>query len=104
MSVTPIFAPPSIEEIETRRDRVRAEMVRQGLDYYVAVNPDNVYYLTNFANFVHERPFILVMGQSESPIFVVPKLEVPHVQSRIVGPLEIAPYREFPAPPGERWI
>lgn len=103
MSLTPIFTPPSAEEIELRRDRVRAEMERRGLDLYVAASPDNVFYLTNFANYVHERPFILVMGRTGTPRFVVPKLEVPHVETRRVGPLELVPYREFPAPEGERW-
>lgn len=104
MSYEPIFTPPTADEIETRRDRVRALMEQQGLDYYVATCPDNVFYLTNFANYVHERPFILVLPRTGTPRFVVPKLEVPHVLSRRVGELDIVPYREFPAPAGETWI
>ncbi len=35
--------------------------------------------------------------------FLVPKLEVPHVQIRSVGPVELVEYFEFPAPAGSGW-
>lgn len=78
-------------------------MSRHELDLYVVTSPDNVFYLTNFANFVHERPFVLVVGLSGELRFVVPRLEMPHVQARAVGTLDLIPYREFPAPSGDAW-
>jgi len=99
----PVFASPSVEEMQRRLARVRKLMAERELDAYVAASPDNVFYLTNFANHVHERPFILVVGTSGSPHFVVPKLEVPHVKGRVVGEVEIAMYPEFPAPKGQGW-
>tara|TARA_R110002049_G_scaffold9747_12_gene48882 strand:+ start:4898 stop:5983 length:1086 start_codon:yes stop_codon:yes gene_type:complete len=78
-------------------------MVTQCLDYYLCHDPDNIFYLTNFANFVHERPFILVIPQSGTPIFLMPKLEEQHVRVRSVGELEYLHYFEFPAPEGQRW-
>jgi Xaa-Pro dipeptidase len=78
-------------------------MDEAGLDLYVSFDPSNVYYLTNFANHVHERPFVLVIGKDGPPRFVVPHLEEPHVLARAVCELELVRYLEFPAPEGERW-
>jgi Xaa-Pro dipeptidase len=86
----------------TRRvQRVQARMQAEELDFYVASCPDNVYYLTHFAYVVQERPFVLVIPAEGVPSFVVPKLELPHSQARIVGQIDRAPYYEFPAPPGQ---
>ncbi|MDX1733610.1 MAG: Xaa-Pro peptidase family protein, partial [Halioglobus sp.] len=74
-----------------------------GLDYYVCHDPANIFYLTNFANFVHERPFILVVPASGSLSFLMPKLEENHVRVRSVGPMEFVHYFEFPAPAGQMW-
>ncbi|VWD55585.1 M24 family metallopeptidase [Burkholderia contaminans] len=103
MNFTPTFAPPSEAELKGRLDRVRARMAEAGLDRYVAFSPDNIYYLTNFANIVHERPFVLVISRSGPPQFVVPQLEQPHVRTRSIGELELIPYFEFPAPAGREW-
>ena len=78
-------------------------MARLELDAYVTSTPDNTYYLTNFANYVHERPFVLVVGREGPPLFVAPKLEIPHIRHRSVGALDLVPYREFPAPEGDGW-
>jgi Xaa-Pro dipeptidase len=86
-----------------RIERVRAMMAAQNLNYYVAFSPDNVFYLTNFANFVHERPFILVVARSGPLQFLVPKLEIPHVRTRAIGDLDLVAYFEFPAPAGDTW-
>lgn len=103
-SIKPIHTPPPPEEMGSRLARVRQEMEARELDAYVAASPDNVFYLTNFANFVHERPFILVVTRSGAPLFLAPKLEVPHVRTRAVGSIEIVTYPEFPARPGEGWV
>ena len=103
MTITPLCTPPEASEIEARHARVRAAMAAQGLDAMVLTNPATVYYLTNFANMVHERPFILVLPAEGVPVFVMPRIEEPHVRIRSVGALDFAPYREFPAPKGEGW-
>jgi len=89
--------------MRSRLARVRDLMAAQELDACVAFSPDNVFYLTNFANFVHERPFVLVVGKTGGPRFVVPRLEIPHVRARAVGELELVEYPEFPAPPARTW-
>ncbi|MGB0410569.1 MAG: M24 family metallopeptidase [Pikeienuella sp.] len=103
MTYTPVCTPPEAPEIEARRAKAQAAMAEANLDALVLFNPDNVFYMTNFANFVHERPFVLVLPAKGDPVFVMPRLEEPHVRIRSVGTLEFAPYFEFPAPEGEGW-
>ncbi len=103
MRPLPISAPPLPDEMQRRLARVRELMAAQDLDAYVACSPDNVFYLTNFANYVHERPFILVVKRDGAPQFVVPRLEASHVRTRAVGDVELVEYPEFPAPPGHGW-
>ena len=97
------FDAPDQGEMSLRLDRVRAMMEAEGLTHYVAACPDNVFYLTNFANYVHERPFILIVTHEGPLSFLVPKLEIPHVLTRAAVELNLIEYFEFPAPKGETW-
>lgn len=99
----PISTPPDAAEMAQRLARVRERMRVEDLDAYVVHCPDNIFYLTNFHNYVHERPFVLVVPREGTPRFVVPLLEEEHVRIRAVGPLELVHYFEFPAPSGEAW-
>src|ERR1035437_7618700 len=103
MRPVPTSAPPSTGEMQARLVRVRSLMTARGLDCCVVASPDNVFYLTNFANFIHERPFILVLSAAGPPRFIVPRLEIPHVRARAVGDVELVEYPEFPAPAGRSW-
>lgn len=103
-TLTPLTTAPDATELGNRLARVRKMMTDQELDFYVAYDPVNVYYLTNFYNYVHERPFILVIGREGLPKFLVPKLEIPHVKSRARCELELVEYFEYPAPAGENWF
>jgi len=99
-----IKSPPSQEELYSRLEKVRTLMTQQNLDYYVSFDPVNIYYLTNFANYVHERPFILVIPKKGTMKFLIPLLEKTHVESRSKCELELTHYFEFPAPQGENWF
>lgn len=103
MSYDPICTPPEAPEINARRIKAQAALAEAGLDALVLFNPDNIFYMTNFANFVHERPFVLILPAKGDPVFIMPRLEEPHVRIRSVGALEFAPYFEFPAPEGAGW-
>ena len=103
MTINPTCAAPEEEEIALRLSRVQALMQLQGLDYYLCHDPANIFYLTNFANFVHERPFILVVPARGNMTFLMPKLEEKHVRLRSVGSLQLVHYFEFPAPAGAMW-
>lgn len=99
-----IKAPPSKEELNKRLEKVRSLMQREHLDYYISFDPVNIYYLTNFANNVHERPFILVIEREGPPKMVVPLLEKSHVETRALCDLQFFSYYEFPAPKGKNWF
>ncbi len=103
MKIEPITAKPSKEELGARLAKVRELMEKQKLDYYVSFSPTNVYYLTNFANIVHERPFILVIPKTGLMRMVCPLLESTHVKSRARCDLDYVIYYEFPAPAGQNW-
>ena len=99
----PITAPPSKEELSNRLEKVRLMMEKENLDCYVSFDPVNIYYLTNFAHYIHERPFILVIAKKGTPKMVVPLLEKIHVETRARCDLEYVDYYEFPAPKGKNW-
>jgi Xaa-Pro dipeptidase len=103
IKVKGITAPPSRDELTSRLEKVRNKMTEENLDYYVSFDPVNIYYLTNFANNIHERPFILIIERGGNPKMVVPLLEKSHVESRTLCDLDFYSYYEFPAPPGENW-
>ena len=98
-----ITASPTKEELSYRLGNLRDLMKAENLDYYISFDPINIYYLTNFANNVHERPFILIIENERTPKIVVPLLEKSHVESRAIADLEYSSYYEFPSPPGKNW-
>jgi Xaa-Pro dipeptidase len=100
----PVTAPPDGAELAARLARVRQKMAQAGLGYYVSFDPINIYYLTNFANMVHERPFILVIPQDDNPVMLCPLLESSHVRARARCDLTYVTYDEFPAPTGKNWF
>lgn len=96
-------APPSEEELGHRLDLVLEQMDTLGVSQFVVVDPDNIFWLTNFANFIHERPFVLVVNADRSLKFVVPQLEETHVKIRAKCAIELVSYFEFPAPKSQQW-
>lgn len=99
----PIKTPPTKQELSSRLEKVRQAMKNENLDYYISFDPVNIYYLTNFANNVHERPFILVIEKEGVPKMIVPLLEKSHVETRSIAELEYSSYYEFPAPKRNNW-
>ncbi|MFX1281105.1 MAG: M24 family metallopeptidase [Promethearchaeota archaeon] len=102
--IKPITDPPSKEELLNRLQKVRVLMKQNNLDFYVSFDPVNIYYLTNFAFYVHERPFILVIPEEGFPKMLIPLLEKGHFEQRARCPIEVAVYYEFPAKNGENWF
>jgi len=103
MTIHETFVKPTSAEMTDRLGRLQAAMAEQGLDAYVLEEASNIQWLTNFANFVHERPFVMVVPAQGTPQFVVPRLELDHCQSRIIGEVDYVIYSEFPAPDGQAW-
>ena len=102
--IEPLTTPPASDELKLRLDTVRAMMVAEELDYYVAAHTDNVYYLTNFAYMPFERPFFLIIPTEGKPCLVVPLLEVSHAEQRMLIEVDYHTYYEYPAPPGMTFI
>ncbi len=100
----PITIPPDKAELAGRLSKVRALMEANKLDYYVSFDPVNIYYLTNFANNVHERPFILILPRKGTPTMLCPLLESSHVKTRALCDLEYVTYYEVPSPQGQNWF
>lgn len=100
----PITAAPDEKELARRLEKVRKLMVEQNLDYYISFDPVNIYYLTNFYNYVHERPFILIIPKEGTMKFVIPYLEESHVNTRAKCKLTTIHYFEYPAPKNENWF
>lgn len=98
-----ITSPPSKQELSNRLGKVKALMKQQNLDYYIAFDPVNIYYLTNFAFYIHERPFILVIAREGLPKMLIPLLERGHFEQRTLIDHESITYYEFPARKGENW-
>ncbi len=98
-----IKSPPSKSELVKRLEKVRALMLKEGFNYYVCFDPINIYYLTNFAFYIHERPFLLIIGRNGPLKMVVPLLEKAHIEERAVPELELLEYPEFPAVEGKNW-
>lgn len=103
MSISPSCLAPDHEEIAGRIERVRSGMRKLGVSHYVCQSPDNILYLTDVAIQVHERPFILVVPERGTPVFLIPRLDQWQIPGRSVGELEFLYYAEFPAPVGSRW-
>ncbi len=103
IKIKSITKPPSREELSSRLEKVRKLMKEQDLDYYISFNPVNIYYLTNFAFYVHERPFILIIEKEGLPKMLIPRLEKGHFESRSLCELEFVIYYEFPARTGDNW-
>jgi Xaa-Pro dipeptidase len=99
----PVATPPSAEELNRRLSKVRELMKEEELDVYVSFDPVNIYYLTNFMNYVQERPFLLIIGREGNPTMLAPLLELSHVKARARLELDCETYTEFPAPEGENW-
>lgn len=103
MNLKPSYELPSVQEMNWRKKKLLSMMKEAGLDAFVITDPDNVFWLTNFANYVHERPFILILSKEGKLRFLVPKLEVLHVKRRAIGELELPTYEEFPFPKAQSW-
>ena len=99
-----ITSPPNKEELTNRLEKVRILMKRENLDYYISFDPVNIYYLTNFAFYVHERPFILIIPKEGLPKMLIPLLEKGHLEQRAISELDFIIYYEFPAREGENWF
>jgi len=96
-------SPVSGEELGQRLGKVRAAMEENRLDFYVATDPINIYYLTGFRFMILERPFILIIPSKGNMTLLLPGFDRLHAEVKVAIKLEYAEYAEFPAPEGVGW-
>ncbi len=86
----------SQKEYESRRERVRSELYRRGLDVLILFSPLRIFYLTGYHLLSTERPLAMIFPKDEDPIFYVPKLEEDHVKYRVPWVRRVFTYFEYP--------
>lgn len=102
-ATTPTSVAPDAVELTGRMTRLQERMAELDLDWYVVAAPSNVCYFTDFTRDVDERPFLLLVPRTGSPVMLAPALERTHVLDRARLPMDVVSYRDVPAPAGETW-
>jgi Xaa-Pro dipeptidase len=90
--------PFSMDEYESRVNRAKEEMDKQGLDTLILFKPENYYYLTGHRGAAYDDYVCLIFPREKEPIFVMSLLEVDcaKVLSTVT---RIEPYSVFAEPP-----
>jgi len=80
---------------EMRKKQLRSRLAKDGINHFIVFNPTNIDYLTGFVHIPTERPFALIVQESEISFFV-PELEKLHVQEEVPSVSRIGTYFEYP--------
>ncbi|MFW9830970.1 MAG: M24 family metallopeptidase [Candidatus Thorarchaeota archaeon] len=89
-----------IVKIPQRRFDERMTILRNHLSekeiaHFIVFNPTHIYYLTGFVHIPTERPFAMIVQESDVSFFV-PELERQHVEEEVVGLAKIGTYFDYP--------
>lgn len=90
------------EEYISRIGVLQRKVASAGLDLLVVWDKDSIFYLTGAVYDNLERPFFILVYANESPILVVPQLELEHME-KVPNITKILSYYEFPAKEGAGW-
>jgi Xaa-Pro dipeptidase len=90
-------------EISNRIKQVQQGLSKLNLDFYISTDPNEIYYLTNFTFFIHERILMLIIPANGKLKCVTAKIEELNFKRNSIGDIEIITYKEFPATSGNRW-
>jgi Xaa-Pro aminopeptidase len=80
---------------DERLDKLRAEIAEKKIKHFIVFNPTHIYYLTGFVHIPTERPFGLIVQDSEINFFV-PELEKQHVEEEVPQTAKIGTYFDYP--------
>lgn len=80
---------------EARQKQLHGRLAKEGIKHFIVFNPTNIYYLTGFVHIPTERPFALIVQESQISFFV-PELEKLHVQEEVPSAVKIGTYFEYP--------
>jgi Xaa-Pro dipeptidase len=80
---------------EDRLSKLRQKLAEAKIAHFVVFNPTHIYYLTGFVHIPTERPFALIVQDSEISFFV-PELEKQHVEEEVPSVANIGTYFDYP--------
>ncbi|MFX0170126.1 MAG: M24 family metallopeptidase [Candidatus Hodarchaeota archaeon] len=80
---------------EERLTKLRTKLSKDKIAHFVVFNPTHIYYLTGFVHIPTERPFALVVQESEISFFV-PELEKQHVEEEVPHASKVGTYFDYP--------
>ncbi len=83
------------KRFEFRLKTLRTELSEQDLHHFIVFNPTHIYYLTGFVHIPTERPFALIVQDTEINFFV-PELEKKHVEEEVPHAAKIGTYFDYP--------
>jgi len=80
---------------EERLAKFRQNLAEEKIVHFIVFNPTHIYYLTGFVHIPTERPFALIVQDSDISFFV-PELEKQHVEEEVPGVAKIGSYFDYP--------
>ncbi|MFX1403958.1 MAG: M24 family metallopeptidase [Promethearchaeota archaeon] len=80
---------------EERLAKLRQTLAKEKIAHFIVFNPTHIYYLTGFVHIPTERPFALIVQDSDISFFV-PELEKQHVEEEVPGVAKIGSYFDYP--------
>ncbi|MFX1492080.1 MAG: M24 family metallopeptidase [Promethearchaeota archaeon] len=85
----------SQHRFDERLTKLRKKLTDEKIKHFIVFNPTHIYYLTGFVHIPTERPFALVVQDSEISFFV-PELEKQHVEEEVPQAAKISTYFDYP--------
>ncbi|MFX1510215.1 MAG: M24 family metallopeptidase [Promethearchaeota archaeon] len=80
---------------EERLASLRQRLEEEKIAHFIVFNPTHIYYLTGFVHIPTERPFALIVQESDISFFV-PELEKQHVEEEVPNVAKIGTYFDYP--------
>jgi len=80
---------------DARLARLRSLLSEKELNHFIVFNPIHIYYLTGFLHLATERPFALLIQESDISFFA-PELEKLHIQEEVPAAAKVGIYFDYP--------
>jgi len=80
---------------DARLARLRSLLSEKGLKHFIVFNPTHIYYLTGFLHIATERPFALLVQESDISFFA-PELEKLHIREEVPVAANVGTYFDYP--------
>ncbi|MBS7578236.1 MULTISPECIES: Xaa-Pro peptidase family protein [unclassified Enterococcus] len=89
-------------EINERIKKLQNKMRDEGVEVYIITDAEDIWYFTNIEYSPEQRPFLFLVYANQAPLFIVPKLEVSHVQVSYFE-YQIDSYFDVTSKSGDNW-